>query len=105
MMLLNHSFLSRCAISFIPRRAPPSSEYTESLIKVRSILGSYDAVGVACGGLSGKAVMKWRDKGRPPRTEYTGETQYAKAMSLATQGKVKAEDLIPSINQDDSNAA
>jgi hypothetical protein len=69
--------------------------YVENLKKVRGILGSYDAVGKACGGLSGKAVMKWRDKGRPPRTEYTGETDYAKRLAEATQGQVSERDLIP----------
>ena len=69
--------------------------YTQKIIAVRNVLGSYDAVGVACGGLSGKAVMKWRDRGRPPRTEYTGETKYASMLEKATQGVVKADDLLP----------
>jgi len=69
--------------------------YTKNLLKVRDILGSFDAVGEACGGLSGKAVMKWRDKGAPPRTEYTGETQYAKNLEKATNRQVKASMLLP----------
>ncbi|MGZ8954486.1 MAG: hypothetical protein ACXW0Q_07390 [Methylovulum sp.] len=73
--------------------------YSQSLLKARAILGSYDALGKACGDLSGKAVMKWRDKGRPPRTEYTGETNYAKLIEDATDGQVKSEDLRPKIAQ------
>jgi hypothetical protein len=69
--------------------------YSQNLIKARNVLGSYEAVGRACGGLSGKAIMKWRDKGRPPRTEYTGETKYAKAIEQATSGEVPASSLLP----------
>lgn len=82
--------------------------YTESLIKVRQILGNWDAVGKACGGLSGKAVMKWRDKGRPPRTEYTGETNYAKLLANATDNQVNESCLRPSpveTTKEQSNAA
>lgn len=83
------------------------NNYTESLIKVRKILGNWDAVGKACGGLSGKAVMKWRDKGRPPRTEYTGETNYAKMLADATNNQVNESCLRPfavKTKKDQSNA-
>ena len=65
-----------------------------SLLKAKHILGSYDAVGRVC-GVSGKAVMKWVGSGRLPRTEYTGETTYAQAIELATNGTVTIEDLRP----------
>jgi hypothetical protein len=71
--------------------------YTDSLQKARDILGSYDAIGVVCGGLSGKAVMKWKKNGRPPRTEYTGETDYAGLIESATNQKVKRSELLPKI--------
>jgi len=71
------------------------SSYSQNLLKVRDILGSWDAVGRACGGLSGKAIMKWRDQGRPPRTEYTGETRYAVMIQNATDGKIRINDLLP----------
>jgi DNA-binding transcriptional regulator YdaS (Cro superfamily) len=74
--------------------------YISSLQKARSILGSYDAIGAACGGLSGKAVIKWKNNGRPPRTEYTGETEYAALIESATQGKVTREELLPSLVKD-----
>ena len=74
------------------------NNYSQKILEIRGILGSYDAVGKACGGISGKAIIKWRDRGRPPRTEYTGETQYASMLEDATQGVVKASDLLPAIN-------
>lgn len=74
--------------------------YISSLIKARDILGSFDAIGAACGGLSGKAVIKWKNNGRPPRTEYTGETNYAIMIESATKGKVKRADLLPVIAKD-----
>lgn len=74
--------------------------YVSSLIKARDILGSYDAIGIVCGGLSGKAVIKWKNNGRPPRTEYTGETDYASLIEAATSGEIKRSDLLPDISKD-----
>jgi predicted secreted protein len=68
--------------------------YSQNLIKARDILGSFEAVGKVC-GTSGKAVMKWRNKGKPPRTEYTGETRYAESIERATEGKIPALSLLP----------
>lgn len=41
-----------------------------------------------------QAILKWVRNGRLPRTEWTGETQYAKAMSAAVGGKVKVRELL-----------
>jgi len=41
-----------------------------------------------------QAVLKWARLGRLPRTEWTGETKYAKAMSAAVGGKVKVRELL-----------
>lgn len=41
-----------------------------------------------------QAVLKWIRQGHLPRTEWTGETTYAKAMSAAVGGKVKVRDLL-----------
>jgi hypothetical protein len=71
--------------------------YISALQKARDILGSYDAIGVVCGGLSGKAVIKWKNNGRPPRTEYTGETNYAERIEAATNQQVNRQELLPSI--------
>jgi hypothetical protein len=75
------------------------NSYISSLEKAREILGSYDAIGIVCGGLSGKAVLKWKKNGRPPRTEYTGETHYASLIASATKRKVKRSDLLPDISK------
>jgi hypothetical protein len=37
----------------------------------------------------------WYARGRPPWSEYTGETDYAGAISAATGGMVRREDLLP----------
>jgi hypothetical protein len=72
--------------------------YSSKIIEAKDILGSYEAVGKVCGGLSGKAVIKWRNKGRPPRTEYSGETSYAVLIEKATNGKVARESLLPRVS-------
>lgn len=69
--------------------------YRSALAQVRLTLGSWAAVGRACGGLSGEAVRKWFVAGRPPRTEYTGETRYAEALHRAVDGAVALEALRP----------
>lgn len=73
------------------------NDYVLELDKARKILGSYDAVGKACGGISGKAVMKWRRRRRPPRTEYSGETDYARLIAAASDGAIDASRLLPKI--------
>src|SRR5260221_5176244 len=40
------------------------------------------------------AVNKWLRQGRLPRTEYTGETKYADALSRAVGGRVSSEALL-----------
>ena len=71
--------------------------YVRQLEKAKQILGSYEAIGQACGGLTGKAVMKWKKNGKPPRTEYTGETNYAEQIEKATNGQVTKEQLRPKV--------
>ena len=73
--------------------------YREALESARQILGSYASVGRVCGGISGQAVRKWSLLGYPPRTEYTGETDYASAISRATGGAVKRQALRPERRQ------
>lgn len=41
-----------------------------------------------------QAVLKWARQGRLPRTEWTGETRYAKAISAATGGQIKVRELL-----------
>jgi len=77
--------------------------YSENLTKVKNVLGSYDAVGQVV-GLSGKAVMKWCANGRPPRTEYTGETRYADKIIEAVGDRLEISKavLVPPITQKQS---
>jgi hypothetical protein len=73
------------------------NDYSKNLIKAKDIIGGYEAVGRVCGGLTGKAVKKWADAGKPPRTEYSGETKYARLIARATKNAVKASQLLPKI--------
>lgn len=41
-----------------------------------------------------QAVLKWAKQGRLPRTDWTGETHYAKAIAAVTGGQVKVRDLL-----------
>ncbi|MGE4529791.1 MAG: YdaS family helix-turn-helix protein [Acidithiobacillus sp.] len=73
-----------------------NSHITASLLRAKSLLGSYNALGRVC-SVSGKAVMKWVAAGRLPRTEYTGETRYAEMIQNATNGAITCKDLRPDI--------
>ncbi len=41
-----------------------------------------------------QAVLKWARQGHLPRTEWTGETSYAKAISAAIGGQIKVGELL-----------
>lgn len=45
-------------------------------------------------GLTHQAVRKWQRAGRMPRTEWTGETTYAKRIAELTDGRVTVERLL-----------
>ena len=45
-------------------------------------------------GVTYQAIRKWETKGRLPRTEWTGETDYAALIEAATEGKVSKEALL-----------
>lgn len=47
----------------------------------------------AC-NVSVRAVYKWLSAGRLPRTDYTGETAYAKKLADATGGKYSASQIL-----------
>ncbi|MHB1285523.1 MAG: YdaS family helix-turn-helix protein [Leptospirales bacterium] len=62
------------------------------LEKAVQFLGGYSATGRIC-GVSFMSVMKWIRKGRLPRTEWTGETDYAAKIEKALDGTVTREEL------------
>jgi hypothetical protein len=45
-------------------------------------------------GVSPRAVYKWISTGRLPRTDYTGETNYAGLLAKASGGQFTADDLL-----------
>ena len=53
-------------------------------------------------GVSRQAVHLWLNKGRLPRTEWTGETDHAGAISRLTGGVVKRDELLASVQVDRS---
>ena len=60
----------------------------------RAILlaGGAAAVARAC-SVSPVAVHKWRQRGRLPRTDWTGETNYAELIAEATNGRITSNEL------------
>lgn len=55
------------------------------------------AISSAC-GCSPRSIYKWMKKGALPRTDFTGETNYAEQIALASEGKFSAE-LIKAISR------
>lgn len=45
-------------------------------------------------GVSRPAIHKWDSANRLPRTEFSGETNWAEKIEAATDGQVAASDLI-----------
>ena len=45
-------------------------------------------------GVSVRAVYKWINAGRLPRTDYTGETDYANRLSKASSGEFSPEQIL-----------
>jgi hypothetical protein len=41
-----------------------------------------------------RSVYKWRTRGALPRTDYTGETNYADIIEKLSDGKFKKEELL-----------
>lgn len=51
------------------------------------------AIARAC-GVKGPSAIKWRMKGGLPRTDWTGETDYASAIETVTNGQVTRAELL-----------
>ncbi|EFA4129594.1 DNA-binding protein [Escherichia coli] len=45
-------------------------------------------------GVSQRAIYKWMDNGKLPRTEYTGETNYAEKIAHASNGLFSADAIL-----------
>lgn len=56
-------------------------------------VGGLSAMGRFC-GVQYTAVRRWRDNNRLPRTELTGETNYAADIEHATHGRITREQLL-----------
>jgi hypothetical protein len=64
-------------------------------VKLPTLAEAIKEVGVitissAC-GCSVRSIYKWMKKGCLPRTDFTGETNYAAQIALASQGKFSKE--------------
>lgn len=55
-------------------------------------LGPYKVAKIV--GLRGPSIYKWRESGRLPRTEWTGETDYASRIVEALDGRMTREQLL-----------
>ena len=44
--------------------------------------------------VSQRAIYKWMDNGKLPRTEYTGETNYAEKIALASNGLFSVDEIL-----------
>lgn len=64
-----------------------------NLRKAIECAGGPPAAAKAC-GISLQAVHKWLAAGRLPRTEYTGETQYAEKIAAAAGGAFSSQELL-----------
>lgn len=71
---------------------------------IDKIPGKVPAAAIAC-GVSVRAVYKWIDRGMLPRTEYTGETNYAERLADAAGGSFSAEWLKSAIIRESKQAA
>lgn len=68
------------------------------------INGGIPAVAQAC-GVSARAVYKWISHGRLPRTDYTGETNYAEIIANLDGSSFCSKDLLSVISESTSTAA
>lgn len=57
----------------------------------------------AC-GVRYQSIYKWEAKGRVPRTDWTGETNYASRIEEATKGVITRDQLLNLKRNDESEA-
>lgn len=63
----------------------------QSLRELFEKAGGIDASAKAC-GISSRALYKWASRNSLPRTEYTGETNYAEVLAGLAEG-VTADEI------------
>ena len=63
------------------------------LEKAIRFLGGYSATARVC-GVAYQVVVNWVRRGRLPRTEWTGETDYSSKIEKALAGAVTREELL-----------
>lgn len=67
------------------------------LREAKTFLKTFEEMGRIC-GVTGKAASKWVEAGRLPRTEATGETNYAELLSLADP-RINKQKLLSTVMQ------
>lgn len=65
----------------------------ENLISKAIDLTGLTNLAKAC-GVTYQSVKRWEAKGRVPRTDWTGETDYASCIEEATKGAVTRDQLL-----------
>ena len=63
------------------------SSMDKNLISQAIELTSLTRLAKAC-GVTYQSVKRWEAKGRVPRTDWTGETDYASRIEIATGGRI-----------------
>lgn len=76
---------------------------TENLISKAISLTSLTKLAKAC-GVTYQSVKRWEMKGRVPRTDWTGETDYARCIETATKGQITRDQLLNLKRNDESEA-
>ncbi len=66
---------------------------TENLISKAIAIVGIRKLGKAC-GISYQSIYRWERNGRLPRTDWTGETDYASRIEEATKGAVTRDQLL-----------
>lgn len=66
---------------------------TENLISKAIEIVGICKLANAC-GVRYQSIYKWEAKGRVPRTDWTGETDYASRIEKATNGQITRDQLL-----------
>lgn len=75
----------------------------ENLISKAIDLTGLTNLAKAC-GVTYQSVKRWEAKGRVPRTDWTGETDYARCIETATKGQITRDQLL-NLKRNDQSAA